>query len=159
MVFAGFLTDAVLRVYAQNRFLILLSSIKLLLVLLTIQWFLIRFDLIGAVLVTLMVAIIAKLIALGRVMFLMETRLADFLPWRSLGLISVITIAATLLTISFKNLLDFSGLPLLLITGSVYTVIYTGLLVLLGPLDQRERQVLWGFVQNPVMRFCRNLKF
>ncbi len=159
MVFAGFLTDAVLRVYAQNRFLILLSSIKLVMVALTIQWFLVRFDLMGAVLVTLVVAFIAKLIALGRVMYLMETRLADFLPWRSLGLIFGITLTSTLLAMLIKSMLDFTGLPLLLVTGMVYTSIFSGLIVMLGPLDQKERQVLWGFVEAPVMRFCRNWKF
>jgi len=158
MVFAGFLTDAVLRVYAQNRFLILLNSIKLILVVFTINWFLTRFDLVGAVLVTLMVTIIAKLIALGRVKFLIQATLAEFLPWRSLGLIFAITAIATTATLMIKTTLGFSGLPLLLTAGTVYMVLYLLLLILFGPLSKHEKRMLWGYMQIPVARLYRNRK-
>ena len=158
MVFAGFLTDGVLRVYAENRFLILLNSIKLILVVATINWFLMRFDLLGAVFVTLLVAFIAKLIALVRVKMLMQCDLSRFLPWRSLGQILAITVVAVFTALLIKAISGLSGVPALVTAGMVYTVVYSGLLVILGPLSEQEKLELLGYVQTPVSRLCRNWK-
>jgi len=158
IVFAGFLTDAVLRVYAENRFLILLNSIKLIIVMMTINWFLTRYSLVGAVMVTLMVVLIGKILALGRVMYLLQSRFADFLPWRSLGLTLVITIMATAIALGLKTTLDLPGIPLILITGLVYLTSFIALLMLMGPLNAQEKRTLMGYAKTPVSRLSWNWK-
>lgn len=158
VIFAGFLTDGVLRVYAQNRFLILLSSIKLILVMLTINWFLTRFDLMGAVYITLLVALVAKVIALCRVKFLMQSSLADFLPWKALAQIFGITIIAVFAATMFKNAIGLSGMVSLIATGMAYTICYLGLLMLFGPLYPQEKRSILGYAQTPVLQLCRHWK-
>ena len=67
ILFATLPTDAVLRVFAQTRFLLILNIISLAVIALCIRWFLSRFDLIGAVMITVAAAGLSKGLALLRV--------------------------------------------------------------------------------------------
>jgi len=67
MLLATLLTDGALRVLAETRFLILQNLLRLILIVALIQWFLARFDLMGAILVTLLATVAAKIVALARI--------------------------------------------------------------------------------------------
>lgn len=88
--------DAVLRVYAQTRFLLVMNVVRLALVVALIGWFIGAFGLVGAVLVTLMATVIAKGLAIGRIAQLLGVGLAEVLPWAALGRIALRSAAAGL---------------------------------------------------------------
>ena len=82
---AAIAVDAMLRVYAQTRFLLVMNLARLGLVVALIGWFLGALGLVGAVLVTLLATVAAKSLALGRIASLLQVRIRDVLPWRAFG--------------------------------------------------------------------------
>jgi len=82
---AAVAVDAMLRVYAQTRFLLIMNVARLAVVVALIGWFLSAFGLIGAVLITLLATVAAKGIALVRIASLLHVRVHQVLPWRALG--------------------------------------------------------------------------
>ena len=77
--------DGVLRVYAQNRFLIVMNVGRLALTLALIGWAMSRFGLEGAIATTVVAQVLAKIAATARIAGLLQVRAAQVLPWRSLG--------------------------------------------------------------------------
>ena len=63
---AALAVDAMLRVYAQTRFLLVMNLVRLGVVVALIGWFLGVFGLVGAVLITLIATVAAKGLAQGR---------------------------------------------------------------------------------------------
>jgi O-antigen/teichoic acid export membrane protein len=88
--------DAVLRAYAQTRWLLVMNAVRLGFVVALIGWFLGAFGLVGAVLVTLLATVVAKGVAVLRIATLMQVRVADVLPWWALGRIAVRASAAAI---------------------------------------------------------------
>ena len=82
---AAFQTDGVLRVFAEMRCLFTINVVRLVLVLLMMGWFLSNFKLMGAVLITLVGMLLAKIMALTRIRKVLETSFSELLPWRNLG--------------------------------------------------------------------------
>ena len=76
--------DAVLRAYAETRWLLAMNLVRLGFVMSLIGWFLGAFGLVGAVLVTLLGTVVAKAFALVRVSALLQVSLAEVLPWAAL---------------------------------------------------------------------------
>jgi O-antigen/teichoic acid export membrane protein len=142
------LTDAVLRVYAETRFLLLLNMIRLLVMAVLIPGALAVFELPGAALVTLLSAVVAHGLALVRIKGLMKVGFARFLPYRSLSMIFSAASAACLLTWSVKLKLDLPTLPLLVTAGLVYTATYLSLLFRFGLLSEKERLAVTGWLQR-----------
>ena len=91
---AIFAVDAVLRVYAQTRFLLVMNLVRLGFVAALIGWFLGAFGLVGAVLVTLMATVVAKALAIVRIARLMQVQVTAVVPWRTVGRIAVRAAAA-----------------------------------------------------------------
>jgi O-antigen/teichoic acid export membrane protein len=91
---AIFAVDAVLRVYAQTRFLLVMNLVRLGFVAGLIGWFMGTFGLPGAVLVTLMATVVAKSLAVVRIARLLQVSIAEVLPWRTLGRIGARATAA-----------------------------------------------------------------
>lgn len=91
---AVFAVDAVLRAYAQTRFLLVMNLVKLAFVAGLIGWFIGAFGLRGAVLVTLMATVVAKGLALVRIARLMQVPVAGVLPWHTLARIGARALAA-----------------------------------------------------------------
>src|SRR5206468_2317077 len=85
MAETAFAVDAVLRVYAQTRFLFVMNAVRLAVILASISWFLSTFGLIGGVLVTLVSTSLVKAAAVVRVAGLLNVGLGEVLPWRKLG--------------------------------------------------------------------------
>ena len=82
---AAIAVDAMLRVYAQTRFLLVMNLVRLGFVAAFIGWFLGAFGLIGAVLITLLATVAAKALAIVRIASLLQVEVAGVLPWRPLG--------------------------------------------------------------------------
>ncbi|HKQ30312.1 MAG TPA: oligosaccharide flippase family protein [Burkholderiales bacterium] len=150
ILFAILLTDCVLRVFAEMRFLILLSFIKLAFVAATIGWFMSTFDLLGAILVVLATVVVAKTIAMARIKTVLRCRLSELLPWRSLAAILAIGAAAAAPALLVRAvLLGMPTLPLMLIAGSVYVGVYAALIWRWGPLGEEEKFTLMRTLQRP----------
>jgi O-antigen/teichoic acid export membrane protein len=86
---AAIAVDAMLRVFAQTRFLLLMNLLRLGVVVGLIGWFMSVFGLVGAVLITLLATVAAKSLAVRRIASLLQVRIRDVLPWRALGRISL----------------------------------------------------------------------
>ena len=93
---AAIAVDAMLRVYAQTRFLLVMNLVRLGTVVALIGWFLGAFGLVGAVLITLLATVAAKGLALVRIAQLLEVGIGDVLPWRPLGRIAIRAVVAAL---------------------------------------------------------------
>jgi len=87
--------DAVLRVYAQTRFLLIMNLVRFACVAGLIGAFLSSFGLMGAVLVALLGLTVTKTIGVIRVAWLMRLGVRDALPWRRLAGITAIAVLST----------------------------------------------------------------
>jgi len=147
MLFAAIMTDSVLRVHADTRFLVVLNILRLLVVALAIAPFLARFGLMGAVLVTLLATVVAKWVALVRVRAILRCKFAQVLPWKSLLSTLAITAAVALPCLLLEATLTLPALPQLLILGVIYAAGYCLLLWFIGPLSGSERQSILQWLQ------------
>lgn len=151
------LTDSVLRVFAQNRFLILQNFVRLAIVVLLIQFFLDQLQLVGAVLVTTLASAVIKVMALHRVRSLIYVSWSVLLPWRSLLLTMLICGAAVLPALLVREMLNLSPLLMILIVSAVFTLTYTLLLLLPGLLTRNEKGQLLSWASAPLLRYRINL--
>jgi len=149
MLFAAIMTDSVLRVHADTRFLVVLNLLRLLVVASAILPFLTRFGLMGAVLATLLATVLAKWVALARVRAILHCKLTQVLPWRSLASILAIAAAAVLPCLLLESVLHLPAVLLLLTLGVVYATSYSLLLWFIGPLKGSERQLILQWLQAP----------
>lgn len=141
-------TDAVLRVYAQTRFLLFVYAAKLLVAVALIHWFVALFQLWGAALVTVAAAAAAKILSLVRFKRLVRIRLADLLPWKSLGLNLVVSVAAGAAAMAVKAHLELPTLLILAITGMVYAVSYLALALAFRVITDDERREIIASLQR-----------
>jgi O-antigen/teichoic acid export membrane protein len=158
MLFATLLTDGVLRVYAETRFLIVQNLIRLAVIAVCIKWFLVNFDLIGAILVTLLATVVSKCVALYRIRTVMGVTLRQLLPWTSLLKTLLIAACAAPPALLVKTLLGAPDPLLIMITGGVYTLAYYVLLQSFGPMQHDEKKMLSQWVQIPFIRLGRVLR-
>lgn len=89
-----FAVDAMLRVYAQTRFLLVMNVVRLGFVMAFIGWFMGTFGLVGAVLVTLFASVVGRGLAVVRIAKLLQVAVADVLPWAALARVTARAIAA-----------------------------------------------------------------
>jgi O-antigen/teichoic acid export membrane protein len=150
MLFAAIMTDSVLRVHADTRFLILINVIRLGVVAAAIGLFLHAFGLMGAVLVTLLSTITGKLVGIMRLRKLMDCTFSQVLPWKALGAIVAITVVAMLPPLLLKSVLALPLFPSLLVSGLLFGFGYLGLLWSFGPLKDSERKVVARRLQAPL---------
>jgi O-antigen/teichoic acid export membrane protein len=159
ILFSVLMTDAVLRVYAETRFLLMLYGVRLLLIATLIHGFLAFFQLSGAVLVTLMATMITHGSALIRIGSLMRLGFRQILPWRSLAAIFSAASMACLFTWTVKLELGLPTLPLLLMTVLVYTASYSALAFRFGLLSENERLAVIGWLKKrPAVKEGTDLK-
>lgn len=152
------LTDGVLRVFAETRFLILQNLLRLAIIAALIQWFMQGFGLIGAILVTGLASLAARALALARLKKVMDLRLGELLPWQSLGRVAAMTVAAAIPVLLLKAVLPMTLLPALLAGGLIYTLTYYFLLLRLGPMHEEEKRMLVNWLEMPFSRLFRSLK-
>jgi len=120
MLFAALQTDAVLRVFAETRFLLLVNILRMVLLVGTIGWFLSALGPRGAVLVTLLGILAAKLFALGRMRRLLRVGLRELLPWRALAVTLFVSAAAAVPACLIRSVSELPIFPRLLLTALTY---------------------------------------
>jgi O-antigen/teichoic acid export membrane protein len=123
--------DAVLRVFADTRALLVIGALKLVFIATTIGWFLSELHLLGAVVATLSAACVAKGLALARIKRLMGLRAADLLPWGSLAAFAGCGALAALPAL-LAGSLPLAAPGRLVAGGLVYAAAYGGLVHGLG---------------------------
>jgi O-antigen/teichoic acid export membrane protein len=157
IIFSAVLVDAVLRVYAETRFLLVNNLIKLCLTASLVGLFVRSFQLIGAVVVNLIATLVGRIVSLGRMKHVMKIRWIDVLPWASLGSIILISLTAGIPVILAKNNFQASPKVGLIIATLIYGVSY-GALVFgfrlvpmpeISPLLRRFRRVRARFGLAP----------
>lgn len=150
ILLAAAMTDGALRVYAQMRFLMVLSVGRLALMALAIYPMLDAFGLPGAVFAVVSATAVTKLLALLRLRRVMGCRFAQVLPWGSLAGIVAIAAGAALPALAVQPLLPaLPELARLGVTGVVYGGSYLGLLLLTGALTEEEILALAGGAPAP----------
>lgn len=156
MLFPVLLTDGALRVYAQNGYLTFVYAIKLVIVGAGVWWFMSAFGLIGAVLVTLLAAAVAKVVALMRVKRLLHCTLRELLPWASLGAVGALAAAAVVPAYAVQVTFALPPLASLVVTVLAYALVYGGVLLLGGPLSRSERRMLFDWALRPATRLLQH---
>ena len=158
MAISAILTDGVLRVFAENRFLIVQNFLRLLLIAVTIHWFMSRFGLLGAIMATFLAAMLTKVLALTRVKSILGTSWSQVLPWGSLAMIITLASASAIPAVLIKLLLDLPMLVEFLLAGFVYALSYFLLLLWGGPMDAEEKAELTQWTALPfthLRRLCK----
>ncbi|MBI4638166.1 MAG: oligosaccharide flippase family protein [Candidatus Rokubacteria bacterium] len=143
-------TDAVLRVYAQTGFLLLLNAVRLVLIAALIAPLIAVFQLPGAMLVTVLATAVAKCLALARMRGLMGVGLAGLLPWRSLGTTATAATLAALVGLAARSSVGDAGWSGLTAATVATGVVYLALVLRLGLLGETERTALTGWRRRPV---------
>jgi len=159
ILFATLPTDAVLRVFAQTRFLLILNIISLGFIAFAMRWFLARFDLIGAVLITVLTAALSKALALVKVKWLLRIPMRNLLPWGSLARIITAASAACIPTLVVQNEFRLPVLAILPITGIVYSSIFVAFIIAFGALTDGEVLSVTGWIQRNQPRILRTTRF
>jgi len=138
--------DAMLRVYARTRFLLILNVSRLALVAASISWFMSTFGLAGAVLVTLLTTCLVKMCGVVKIARILKVDLVEMLPWRRLAVIAIEGAIAAMPAHLASRAFTGPAPAAVIVTGTVYILTYgvlrllstwwegTGLLATLLPL-------------------------
>lgn len=151
ILFSALQTDAVLRVHARTRFILVLNLVRLGLMVSTIGWALRAFGILGAALVAVTALALAKGLALARVGFLTGSGLRRVLPWGRLAAILGVAVAAAAPALVATSGLEAHPFARLLTGTGAYALAYVALavpLLLTGP----ERRALLAWAAGPWQR-------
>jgi O-antigen/teichoic acid export membrane protein len=121
---AIFLTEGVLRAYAETHFILKTTFIKLALTLILIFPFLAWFGLIGGVITLIGVLATAKTLMLWKVSRLIPLSVADLLPWRDLFSIAVFSLLCGIPVLFVKSFEIASPALLLGASAAVFALFY-----------------------------------
>lgn len=146
------MTDGVLRVFAENRFLIIQNLIRLAIIALLIQSFLEWMHLIGAVLVTTLATLVVKLMALARVSTLLKVSWSHVLPWKSQLQCALTCAVSALPCVLMIMWFQLTGWFLLVSVGVVFPIIYILLIFLIGPLTRSEKDQTLAWISSLLLR-------
>jgi len=116
--------DAVLRVYARTRFLLGMNLLRLVLIAISIGWFLSTFGLAGAVLVTLLTTSLVKAVGVFRIARLLRVGLSDVLPWSRLASVAIQASVAAVPAFWVNRAVTSPPLANVIATGAVYTLTF-----------------------------------
>jgi O-antigen/teichoic acid export membrane protein len=119
--------DAVLRVYAQTRFLLVMNIVRFACVAGLIGLSMSLFGLNGAVLVTLTALAITKVLGVIRVAWLMQATVADMLPWRRLAGIAGRSLVSAVPTLWLQHEVFWPPLVTFLAGAALYALTYGAL--------------------------------
>ena len=124
---AAFAVDAVLRAYAQTRFLLVMNIVRFALVVLLIVPLLWGFGLIGAVLVTLLSTVVFKALGVIRITRLIGAGVADALPWGRLTAVTLRSLAAGVPAAWIVHSLALRPILVVPIAAAAYGAVYAAL--------------------------------
>jgi O-antigen/teichoic acid export membrane protein len=119
--------DAVLRVYAQTRFLLVMNLVRFAFLAATVGWCLSTFGLPGAVVVTLLAMTLVKLLGVVRIAHLMHVHIWEALPWGRLAGIALRAAIAAAPVLWLQHTLVMPPLVGLFVGGVVYASTYGAL--------------------------------
>jgi O-antigen/teichoic acid export membrane protein len=155
MLFPALMTNGVLRVFADTKFIIKLNLIKLLIIAAGINIFITTFGMMGAVLITLLAMATAKIVALDRISKLLRCSWHDVLPWRQLARIGAISVGSALPVVALRTSVDLPPLLEALLIGTAYGLLCAAGMWIYGPLNQTDRDAMLHWVQVPIARISR----
>jgi O-antigen/teichoic acid export membrane protein len=121
---AVFCVDAVLRAYAQTRFLFAMNVIRLGLVIALISWCLSAFGLVGAVLVTLLATSAVRVLSIARIAYVLKAPVIRILPWAPLVRIALCAVAAALPAYWLSRYSSWPRPVVLVCAGALYWSVY-----------------------------------
>lgn len=116
--------DAFLRAFAQTRFLLVMNLMRLVFVASLIGWFMGRFGLSGAVLVTLIASFVARGLGLMRIASLLRVRFGEVLPWLAMARLFLRAGAAGLPAWIAAQWLEPTPWLALCVGGAAYAITY-----------------------------------
>jgi len=137
--FSTFQTDGVLRVFAEMKSLVGINLARLALVLVLIGWFISRFQLMGAVLITLAGMLLARLLGVIRIRTLLQSSFREVLPWRNLAGIMLAAAAAAVPAFIVNTRLQLPTLIVLTISGTAYVAVYALFVWRFGLVHESEK--------------------
>ena len=121
--------DAVLRVYAQTRFLLVMNLVRFAVVAGLIGWFLNVFGLLGAVGVTALAMAVVKVLGVVRIAQLMDVGPREALPWGRLVRITALSIVSALPVLWLQRHVAWHPMITFLACGALYAGGYALLVV------------------------------
>ena len=122
-----FAVNAVLRVFAETRFLLVMNLMRLAMVATLIGWFLAMFGMSGAVLVTLVSTLLVNIVGVARIAHRLQLSLADTLPWSRLAGTLACAVVAALPVMWMTRASGLRPIVALGAGGAAYAVVYFGL--------------------------------
>ena len=145
-------TDAVLRVYAATRFMLVAGIVKLTMIAALIALFISAFGLPGAVIVSLVAMLTLKAAALVRMRSFFGVGLGRVAPWRDLARIATAATAAALPALAVRAVVPGPLLVRLALTGLAGGGAYLTILFQAGLLDRSEREAVSAWWQRFIPR-------
>lgn len=142
ILLSTFQTDGVLRVFAEMKVLVGINLARLTLVLLMMGWFISTFQLMGAVLITLVGMLLARLLGVLRIRTLLQSSFEEVLPWKNLAGIMLAAGAAAIPAYIVNSRLDLPTLIVLPICGTTYLSVYALSVWIFGLVDESEKAAL-----------------
>jgi len=140
--------DGVLRVFAETRLLLILNLMRLAIIGGLLKFALSEFHLVGGAMVTVAATLLFKAVGLIRFKRLMQIGVSELLPWRALGGLFVAAGSGVVAVLVVKEEVHLPSLPLIALTGIVFTVIYVTLTWSLGLLKANERLAIVGWLRR-----------
>jgi O-antigen/teichoic acid export membrane protein len=119
--------NAVLRVFAETRFLLVMNVLRLAMVAALIGWFLSTFGMSGAVLVTVVSTLLVNLVGVARIARLLHLSFAETLPWGRLGGIFMLAAVAALPVLWVTHETALKPVIALGVSSIAYAAVYFGL--------------------------------
>jgi O-antigen/teichoic acid export membrane protein len=116
--------DAVLRVYAQTRFLLVMNVVRFVCVAGLIGWFLEAFGLLGAVGVTLLAMTVVKALGVVRIAQMMHVGPREALPWLRLLRIAALAAISALPVVWLQSSVSWHPMITFLAGGLLYVASY-----------------------------------
>jgi O-antigen/teichoic acid export membrane protein len=135
--------DAVLRVYAQTRFLLVMNLVRFVVVAGLIGWFLNAFGLLGAVGVTVLAMTIVKMLGVVRIAQLMHVGPLEALPWRSLARIAAVSVISAVPVLWLQRHVTWHPMITFFAGGALYVSGYA--LLSFGPMIRARLQPALAF--------------
>ncbi len=152
VLLSAFQTDAVLRVFAEVRFILYMNLARLGVIVASIAAAVSLFGLVGAVAATVLGTLVAKSLAMVRIRRRLETGWGGLLPWRDLGAIAATSIAAAVPVVWIRPELAPGTFATLAILGLVYAAVLLVVMLSFGVLRDEEVRAVLDAVKRVTVR-------
>jgi O-antigen/teichoic acid export membrane protein len=142
VMFAAIPMDGVMRVYAKTNVLLAINLVRLAMIALLIHWSIRSLGLVGAMLVTVLALALGKVIGLGAAASMWQVGVGRVLPWRSLGLIIIVSLTAVLPALAVAYGLEAAPFIRIAVISAIYGATYASMALGVGLISPHERAAL-----------------